>query len=62
MGKALRVSGSQLSHYFADKRDLTRQVIASRTNDVIEFHTRPQLGQLDSLQALRAWAMPVWQT
>ena len=54
--KAVRVSGSQLSHYFADKRDLTRQVIASRTNDVIEFHTRPQLGQLDSLQALRAWA------
>ncbi len=53
--KAVGVSGSQLTHYFADKRDLTRQVIASRTNDVIDFHTQPQLGQLDTLQALRAW-------
>jgi AcrR family transcriptional regulator len=49
------VSGSQLSHYFADKRDLTRQVIAARTNDVITFHTQPQLGALDTFQALRAW-------
>ncbi len=53
---AVKVSGSQLSHYFADKRDLTRQVIALRTNDVIDFHTNPQLGHLDSLQALQAWA------
>jgi AcrR family transcriptional regulator len=52
---AVHVSGSQLSHYFADKRDLTRQVIAARTNDVIAFHTRPKLGALDSFQALRAW-------
>jgi AcrR family transcriptional regulator len=52
---AVTVSGSQLSHYFADKRDLTRHVIASRTSDVVEFHTQPQLGQLDSLEALRTW-------
>ena len=50
------VSGSQISHYFGDKRDLTRQVIASRRHDVIAFHTRPQLGALDSLDALQAWA------
>lgn len=50
------VSGSQLSHYFADKRDLTRQVIAARTNDVLTFHTQPELGGLDSFRALRAWA------
>ena len=49
------VSGSQLSHYFTDKRDLTRQVIAARTNDVIAFHTQPELGGLDSFKALRAW-------
>jgi AcrR family transcriptional regulator len=54
--KAVRVSGSQLSHYFADKRDLTRQVIGARTNDVLTFHTQPRLGNLDSYQALRAWA------
>jgi AcrR family transcriptional regulator len=53
--KASRVSGSQLTHYFTDKRDLTRHVIASRANDVIDFHTQPQLGQLDSLPTLRAW-------
>jgi AcrR family transcriptional regulator len=52
---AVRVSGSQLSHYFADKRDLTRQVIAARTNDVIAFHTQPQFRALESWQALRAW-------
>ncbi len=49
------VSGSQISHYFHDKRDLTRQVIANRRNDVQEFHNRPQLGALDSFEALQAW-------
>jgi AcrR family transcriptional regulator len=52
---AVGVSGSQLSHYFADKRDLTREVIVARTNEVIAFHTQPQLRALDSWQALRAW-------
>jgi TetR/AcrR family transcriptional repressor of nem operon len=50
------VGGSQISHYFRDKRDLTRQVIASRRNDVVAFHTQPQLGALDSVEALQAWA------
>jgi AcrR family transcriptional regulator len=50
------VSGSQLTHYFADKRDLTRQVIALRRNDMREFHTQQQFGALDSVDALQAWA------
>jgi len=50
------VSGSQIAHYFRDKRDLTRQVIAVRLNDVEVFHTQPQLGALDNLEALEAWA------
>jgi TetR/AcrR family transcriptional regulator, transcriptional repressor for nem operon len=50
------VSGSQIAHYFRDKRDLTRQVIATRRNDVKAFHTQPRLGALDSLDALQAWA------
>jgi len=54
-GKAA-VSGSQLSHYFHDKRDLTREVIAARSRDVVAFHTQPHLGSLDSLGALQAWA------
>lgn len=52
---AATVSGSQISHYFDDKRDLTRQVIALRRNDVRDYHTQPQLGTLDSLESLRAW-------
>ena len=54
--RAAGVSGSQISHYFRDKRELTRQVIASRRADVGAFHTQPRLGALDSLDALQAWA------
>ncbi len=50
------VSGSQISHYFHDKRDLTRTVIDARRDDVRKFHRQPQLGALDSLDALQAWA------
>jgi AcrR family transcriptional regulator len=50
------VGGSQISHYFRDKRDLTRHVVASRRNDVRAFHTQPRLNALDSLDALQAWA------
>jgi AcrR family transcriptional regulator len=53
---AASVSGSQISHYFHDKRDLTREVIAARSTDVQEFHTRRRFGSLDSLEALQAWA------
>jgi AcrR family transcriptional regulator len=48
--------GSQISHYFRDKRDLTRHVVAARRDDVRTFHTQPSLGALDSLDALQAWA------
>lgn len=54
--RATGVSGSQLSHYFADKGNLTREVIAARTDEVLTFHTQPKLGGLESLRALRAWA------
>jgi TetR/AcrR family transcriptional regulator, transcriptional repressor for nem operon len=50
------VGGSQISHYFHDKRDLTRQVIAARRDDVMAFHTRAELGALDSFEDLQAWA------
>lgn len=54
--RAAGVSGSQLAHYFTDKRDLTRQVIASRASDVVTFHTQPVMASLDSIDALRSWA------
>jgi TetR/AcrR family transcriptional repressor of nem operon len=50
------VGGSQISHYFRDKRDLTRHVVGVRRNEVQAFHTQPRLGALDSLDALQAWA------
>ncbi len=49
------VSGSQITHYFVDKRDLIRQVIATRRHDVQTFHTQARLGELDSIDALHAW-------
>jgi TetR/AcrR family transcriptional repressor of nem operon len=54
---AAAVSGSQISHYFDDKRDLTRNVIGARRDQVRGFHTQPQLGALDSLAALDAWVV-----
>lgn len=50
------VSGSQISHYFRDKRELTRQVIGLRRNNVQAMHTQPRLGALDSVAALTTWA------
>ncbi|OBG30211.1 TetR/AcrR family transcriptional regulator [Mycobacterium sp. 852002-51057_SCH5723018] len=50
------VGGSQISHYFRDKRDLTRHVVGARRHDLRAFHTQPRLGALDSLDALQAWA------
>jgi AcrR family transcriptional regulator len=54
--RAAGVGGSQIAHYFRDKRDLTRQVVATRRDDVRAFHTQPSLGGLDSIEALQAWA------
>jgi AcrR family transcriptional regulator len=57
---ALGVSGSQLSHYFADKQDLTRQVVRARTDSVVAFHRHPKLANLDRLQDFRTWADLCW--
>ncbi|ORW24636.1 TetR/AcrR family transcriptional regulator [Mycobacterium palustre] len=54
--RAAGVGGSQMSHYFRDKRDLTRRVVAARRHDLRTFHTQPGLGALDSFEALQAWA------
>jgi AcrR family transcriptional regulator len=54
--RAAGVGGSQIAHYFRDKRDLTRQVVDARRNDVRAFHTQPRFAALDSIGALQAWA------
>ncbi|MEZ0360065.1 TetR family transcriptional regulator [Mycobacterium sp. SA01] len=50
------VSGSQMSHYFRDKRDLTREVIASRRQQVRGYHTDPKFGLFDCVGDLQKWA------
>jgi TetR/AcrR family transcriptional regulator, transcriptional repressor for nem operon len=52
---AAGVSGSQLTHYFRDKHELTREVIAARQEQVQNFHTQPSFGAFDSIEALEAW-------
>ena len=48
------VSSTQLYHYFADKMSLVRAVIVYLT-DVVLSNQQPLLGNLDSIEALRAW-------
>jgi TetR/AcrR family transcriptional regulator, transcriptional repressor for nem operon len=50
------VSGSQMSHYFADRACLVRAVIAWQADAVVRFHTSTPLGGLDSFESLRLWA------
>jgi AcrR family transcriptional regulator len=58
--KVVGASGSQISHYFADKQELIRQVVEARTAYVVDFHRQPKLGRLDDLCSLRAWADLWW--
>jgi AcrR family transcriptional regulator len=54
--KVAGVSGSQMQHYFADKRSLVRGVVAWQADSVVELSQLPVLGQLDSFEALDLWA------
>ena len=54
--KATGVSGSQMTHYFRDKRSLVRAVIAWQADTVIALHQQPALGKLDTFEALDLWA------
>lgn len=48
------VSASQMYHYFTDKNDLIRAVIAHQTDGILDAQ-RPVLDQLDSFAALERW-------
>lgn len=49
------VSGSQMTHYFVDKRSLVRAVVAWQADDALARHRLPELGELDSFAALDLW-------
>jgi TetR/AcrR family transcriptional repressor of nem operon len=51
---AAGVSSSQLYHYFTNKQQLVRAVIAHQTEAVLAAQ-QPLLGRLDSLAALQTW-------
>lgn len=51
---AAGVSSSQLYHYFENKQQLVRAIIAHQTEAVLAAQ-QPLLGRLDSLEALQAW-------
>jgi TetR/AcrR family transcriptional regulator, transcriptional repressor for nem operon len=53
---AAGVSGSQLYHYFESKQALIRAVITRQVHEVGPAGGPPQLGALDSFDALQAWS------
>jgi AcrR family transcriptional regulator len=53
--RVAEVSGSQMSHYFQDKRSLVRAVIAWQAEATVASH-HAALGRLDTFEALDAWA------
>jgi AcrR family transcriptional regulator len=53
--KASSVSGSQLAHYFTDKRTLIRAVVARQINVVLDFHRQPKLRALDTFDDFERW-------
>jgi AcrR family transcriptional regulator len=53
--KAASVSGSQLAHYFTDKRALIRAVVAHQIDVVLDFHRQPKLRALDTFDDFERW-------
>src|SRR5271169_5625836 len=53
--KAASVSGSQLAHYFTDKRALIRAVVARQIGVVLDFHHQPKLRALDTFDDFERW-------
>ena len=58
--KAASVSGSQLAHYFTDKRALIRAVVARQINVVLDFHRQPKLRALDTFDDFERWISPLF--
>jgi TetR/AcrR family transcriptional regulator, transcriptional repressor for nem operon len=54
--RAAGVSGSQLQHYFADKQQLVRAVIARRVDSMRGRDQTPGRGPFDSVEAFERWA------
>jgi AcrR family transcriptional regulator len=53
--QAASVSGSQLSHYFADKDALIRAVIVRQTEVLLDFHRQAALNNLGTFEDFEKW-------
>ncbi|MGI5143775.1 MULTISPECIES: TetR/AcrR family transcriptional regulator [unclassified Streptomyces] len=54
--RAAGVSGSQLSHYFANKESLVRAVIDWQAESVLGFHRSERFAGFDTIEAYQEWA------
>ncbi|MER6080864.1 TetR/AcrR family transcriptional regulator [Streptomyces sp. NPDC001833] len=54
--EAAGVSGSQLTRHFPTKESLVRAVLAWQADVIVARHQAPELGELDSFEALYRWA------
>jgi AcrR family transcriptional regulator len=54
--EAAGVSGSQMTHYFADKHELVREVISYQAESILSAHHAPEFGNLDTFDSLKRWA------
>ncbi len=49
-------SGSQLSHYFANKESLVRAVVDWQAESVLGFHRSERFAGFDTIEAYQEWA------
>lgn len=54
--KAAGVSGSQMTHYFCDKRTLIHDIIAWQAESTLAEHQAPELDGFRTFASLRLWA------
>lgn len=53
--QAASVSGSQLSHYFADMDALIQAVVGRQTDVLLDFHRQPALNNLETFEDFDKW-------
>jgi TetR/AcrR family transcriptional regulator, transcriptional repressor for nem operon len=53
---AAGVSGSQVTHYFGNRRELIREVIAARQRETLAFHAADRFDGFTNFRAFEVWA------
>jgi AcrR family transcriptional regulator len=50
------VGGAQMTHYFGNRRELIREVVATRQREILAFHTEGRFDGFTNLRAIQVWA------